>query len=113
MAKFTLDVPTMMHLPAHFPLGEILAEKLRQQLPDHLRSWQDVLDQRHQDGLRHSRFGNIFRMAFYRDAVMASRYGERLPGRVEIIDEIFGDFLGVGGDSVKKLRLKMAKLRMA
>lgn len=108
---FTIQLPTSLRLPAHFPLRNLLEDIQRQQTPEHLRPWLAVQDQQHRDGLRHGRFGTMFRLAFYLDTVLVSRYRNRLAGFVGKLDEAFADFLGVGSDSIKKIRLKMAALR--
>jgi hypothetical protein len=111
VSKFMINVPNTMRLPANSPLQKTLEDIQRHQTPEHLRPWLDVQDQKNSDGLRYGRFGNIFRLAFYRDTVLSGRYGNRIAGHVEELDESFAIFLHVGIDSVKKLRLQMAALR--
>lgn len=111
VGRFTIDIPSTLRLPANFPLHSLLEVVQRQQTPAHLRPWLDAQDQMHEEGLRHGRFGHMFDLAFYRDTVLAGRYLERFQGSVAKLDEAFASFMGLGVDSVKKLRLKMANLR--
>jgi hypothetical protein len=109
--KITFDLTPIMRLPAHYPLKSILADIQRQQTPEHLRHWLDAQDRMHDDGLRHGRFGHFFQIVFYRDTVLAGRYQDRFSGHIDLLDGVFADFLGLGPDSVKKLRLRANALR--
>jgi hypothetical protein len=101
-----LVIPVTLPLPTRYPLREIIAEIQRRNTPDHLKRWQDVLrgDDERGTGLR--RYASMFRLRFYRDIVLSSRYGERFHRRVQPLDEAFGRYFGsVGEESVKRLRL--------
>ncbi len=111
VGRFTISIPATLRLPAHFPLQKVLEEHQRQQTPEHLRAWMIVQNQQHKDGLNNRRFEHMFQLAFFRDTVLASRYRDRFDGNVTRIDQAFADFLSLGVDSIKKLRLMMAALR--
>jgi hypothetical protein len=54
--------------------------------------------------LGHGRYRNLLLLYRYRELALAGRYAERLPGRVMQVERAFAEYLGLGADSVKKLR---------
>lgn len=110
----TLQVSPILSLPGNYPIRTIVEEAQRSQAPAHLHGWCQVQRQQHANDLGFQRFRRIFLLYFYRDTVLASRYGQRFAGHVESLDRVFGDYLGqgqLGEDSIKKLRQQMAALR--
>ena len=68
--------------------------------------------QQHAGDLGFARFRRMFLIHFYRDTVLAGRYGNRFSGHIEELDHALGEFLDrVSADTVKKLRLRMQALR--
>jgi hypothetical protein len=107
-----LQMSPILPLPGNYSLLAILAEIQRARSPSHLQSWLQVQQQEHAGDLRFGRFRRIFLLHFYRDTVLASRYGKRFAGHIEALDRAFGDYFGdLGVDSIKKLRLQMDALR--
>jgi hypothetical protein len=110
--QLTFQHSPILRPPAEFSLQKMAQEIQRQSTPDHLKGWLAVQDQKAPGGLSYGRFYDILRLTYYRDTVLASRYGDRFRGKVTALDEVFADFLGSrGADSVKKLRLQADKLR--
>lgn len=108
----TLQVPHVVALPASVNLREIVEESRSSALPKHLAGWGRVCEQKHHADLGFKRFKNMFLLDFYRDVILASRYGDRFRGNVEALDRAFGEFLDEKSeDSIKKLRLEIARLR--
>jgi hypothetical protein len=105
VSRLTLEVPSTLRLPAHYPIRARLEEIQRAQNPEHLQPWLDVQDQQGENGLRHRRFGTLFYLAYYRDIVLASRYHDRFPGNVEKLDQAFAHVLALSTDSIKRGRL--------
>jgi hypothetical protein len=108
----SVQVSSILPLPAKYPLRSIVEEAQRTQSPAHLEGWLKVQKQQHAGDLRFTRFRRMFLIHFYRNTVLASRYGDRFAGHVEGIDRAFGQYLGkLGVDSIKKLRVRMQALR--
>ena len=72
-------------------------------VPPHLSTWIDVVLRRG-DKFGLTRSEHLFKLYFFR-ACAFNRYQDRFQGRVEALDRAFGEFLGVGEDQAKKLRL--------
>lgn len=104
--SINLTLPATVRLPARFPLGELMKELRRNTVSDRLDGWREVLDQSGGDGKGLHRYRQMLPLHFYRNVVLKSRYRDRIPGHVELLDVAFADFFGdIREDSVKKLRL--------
>jgi hypothetical protein len=111
--QILLQLPVTLKPPANYPLRAIQEEIQRQESPQQLTGWLAVQEQSHGDAWGYRRFLNSFRFFFYRDVVLASRYGDRFAGRVEKLDSVFARFLGdLSVDSAKKLRIQSAAMRL-
>lgn len=74
--------------------------------PSHLSGWLD-----HEPGkknLGHVRWKNLFALYCGWTLALAARYPGQVAGNRERLDRAFGAYLGVGVDSVKKLRRELA-----
>ena len=100
----TLQFPLTTRLPARFPVRELVSEIRNQADQPHLKEWHEILDQdsKSSPGLR--RFSHLLNIQFFRNEVLPLRFGKRIAGNVAALDRAFGLYLGVGEDSVKKLR---------
>lgn len=105
-AEPMVQVSPAIRLSQRYPIHAILKSVAGAKAPDHLAEWIDVQKQQQTENLRYHRFSQIFRLRFYRDVVLASRYSQRFQGNTGPLDEVFGRFLGgLGEDAVKKLRI--------
>lgn len=95
----TIQLPVTMGLPVRYPTLNIIREARLTQCPPHLRGWVTQLD-----SSRAGRFINVFRLHFYRDIVLKSRYAARFRGNVERLDRVMAEFLGLSEEAVRKLR---------
>ena len=101
-----IEMPVTMRLPARYGLAELIDEIRAGETPPHLRHWQQILDRADSSQPGMQRYRHLFRLHFYRNVVLASRYSAKLTGKTAALDAAFGGFLdGLGEDSVKKLRL--------
>jgi hypothetical protein len=108
----SMQVSPILPLPGDYPIRAMFEEAQRAQTPEHLQGWLQVQKQQHAGDLRYLRFRRMFLLDFYRDTVLAERYGNRFAGQLELLDRAFGRYLGnLSADSVKKLRIQMQALR--
>ena len=97
----TIQLPPTIRLPARFPTSELIQGHPK----DHLAGWKSVLDCRHPQNYGIERFGRIFQLHFYRNIVLASRYGDRFKRQQGALDTVFRHFFGdKSDDSVRPLR---------
>lgn len=101
----SLRLPPTLRIPARYPLGQLLKEHRENAMSDRLAEWRDVLDQSNEDGRGLRRYRQMLPLHFYRNIVLGSRYHARIQGNAELLDRAFAEFLDMGEDSVKKLRL--------
>jgi hypothetical protein len=106
-----LHVSAALSLPSDYPLHEIVREAQAARGGEHLAGWRRLQARADKGDVGYLRLRRMFLVHFYRDVALASRYGERYAGNVEALDRAMGHFLGVGEDSVKKLRLGVASRR--
>lgn len=103
-----LDLPITAPLQARYPLRQMIEEARQQATPPHLSQWLKVL-QRSSNGRGPTHYQRMLHLHFYRDIGFSSRYGNRLARRVEKLDKVFAEFIGLGVDEIKKLRLAIAR----
>jgi hypothetical protein len=103
-----LDLPITTPLQARYPLRQIIEEARQQATPPHLSQWLKAL-QRSSNGKGPTHYQRMLQLQFYRNIVFGSRYGDRLARRVEKLDKVFAEFIGLGVDEIKKLRLAIAQ----
>lgn len=104
-----LELPLTTRLPARFPVRDVISEIRNQIAEPHLAEWQEILSRESTTSSGIRRFSHMLKIQFFRNVVMALRYLVRFEGQVEALDRAFGLFLGVGEDSVKKLRLEIKR----
>ena len=105
-----LSLPPTLNLPTRFPLHEIIAdEPVRVASPisrSGSNSWLGT--ERAETGM--ARYQRMFKLHFYRNCVLAQRFADRFAGQAALLDEAFAVFFGdCGADSIKKIRLAMAR----
>lgn len=105
------QIPIVFKIPARMPIRESLHAARRSSIPEHLRGWVNVAEDRDWRGLGCTRFRSMFHLEFFRETVLRGRYGNRFEGVTEQLDEAFGGYLGTSADTIKKLRLRMGRRR--
>jgi len=106
-ATIRIEVPITAALASDYEVLQSVEEMRDRQCPPHLREWIEVIQRlakRHTYSLGLTRLSHMFMLQFYRHTVLG-RYASRIVGRVQQLDRAFGDFLGVGDDETKRLRL--------
>lgn len=99
----SIQLPPTLRLSARLPAREILTPRSPTATP--AGRWQAVPEQQHQ------RYRQLFRLHFYRDVALVSRYGSRFRGNQAQLDEVFGELLGCTADNIKKLRHAVRRRR--
>jgi hypothetical protein len=99
-ARIQVSLPVTTRLPARWPLGQTLEHLRKHQTPSHLRPWTALLKRQ-----TPSRYQNLFRLHFYRNIVLLSRYADRLSRNVQQLDGVFSEYLGLSESEIKQLRL--------
>ncbi len=102
-----LDLPITAPLHARNPVRQIIEEARQQATPPHLSQWLKTL-QRSGNGKGPTHYQRTLQLHFYRNIVFGSRYAARLARRVEKMDKVLAEFIGLGVDEIKKLRLAIA-----
>jgi hypothetical protein len=98
-----VEIPVTMTVQSCYPLLESLKEIRQRETPSHLAEWGRILGRSGaKKGLVY--FQHVFRLHFYRNLALGTRYGNRFKGYIEPLDHAFGTFLGIRQDRVKRLR---------
>ena len=69
--------------------------------PEHLQDWLTG-----QSDLGYARYRNVLILYRYWHLVLVARYSDRLKGNTERLDRAFAEYVGLGEESIKKLRIK-------
>jgi hypothetical protein len=89
-------------------LRDLAKQHVTAERPAHLEDWL-ARGSQGKPKLGYQRLHHTFVLYRYRALGLASRYGERLDGHAEQLDRAFAGYLHLSQDSVKKVRLELAR----
>ena len=104
----TISMPDTLATPSRYPINDSIDNAARTQRLDHLVEWYKVLDRKGQSK-GFSFYQRMFRLNFYRNLALDSRYGDRMKGHAESFDHAFAKFFQCSDELVRQLRLDMQK----
>lgn len=104
-----LFLPWYMLRGEALDLREVARQARVAAVPDHLRVWVANEPVSKGDNLGEVRYGNIVILYRYYELVLRRRYAAACRGRTQRIDRAFARILDRDEDSVKKLRLQLAR----
>ncbi len=109
-AGLCLFLPWYLLRDGQFTLQDLAKQLRRETAPSHLEGWFSHTAGR-QSELGYKRLKNFLKLYWCYRLVLQDRYANQLCGRIEQFDRAFARYLGLGSDSVKKLRLSMSHLK--
>ncbi len=110
-AGLHLLIPWYMLRGEKFDLQHIVNEVRLTSYPDHLRDWIDRPKKKSGDAYAEIRFSKMSHIYHWHHLILQRRYPERCEGRLVEIERAFATIMGIVPDTVRKIRLELARKR--
>jgi hypothetical protein len=107
-AGVTVFVPWYLFRDHLFDLRDLASHLKAMARPDHLKDWLSPPSSQKKN-LGYARLASVLALYRYLRLALESRYQGQLAGKTQALDYAFAPFTKQGEDSIKKLRLEMAK----